>query len=191
MAQQPANQPPTNLFVQMLPELLLDLGESFAVAIVLACGQSALSLWIAPRWPHAHKLVNGLLFGLMAVIAMNLPVVVQPCVQVDLRNLVIFLAGPFCVPAAALLAGAAGAGYRLYLGGAGTFAGVGSIATAAALSAYVGWRFGRLVSWRGAALGGAAFFSTTIPWFLVIGESLLGLALLPRFAPPCAVLFFA
>ncbi len=175
----------------MLPELLIELGESFAVAIVLACGQSALVLWMGPRWPRSGKVVSGLLFGLMAVIAMNLPIVVSPGVQLDLRNLMIFLAGPFGGPVAAVVAGALGAGYRLYLGGGGTLAGVGSILTAAALGAYVGWRFGRLASWRAAALGGTALFVTTMPWFLAIDDIAFGWTLLQRFAPAYAIFYLA
>lgn len=170
-------------------DLLFLFAQGFAFAVVLAYGQSVCCQWLAPRWPRGVNAVTGLLFGLMAVACMNLPIEVQPGVLVDLRSLMIFLAGPFGGPLAALVAGAVGSAYRLYLGGGGALAGCGGIVTAAAIGALIGWKFRRLDNWRSASLAGVALFLTTMPWFLAVGDIALGWTLLQRFAPAYALFY--
>jgi len=144
-------------------ELLLRFAESLGLMVVLIFGVGLAFERLGPRWPRALPIVNGLLFGIMGVLFMNLPLQLQPGQIFDLRNLVVFLAGPFGGPLAAGLAGALAGGYRLYLGGGGALAGAGGILTAAAFGAFVGWRYGRLESWKPALLAGAGLFAFCMP----------------------------
>jgi PAS domain S-box-containing protein len=96
-----------------------------------------------PRLPRrGQPVVTGVLFALIAVAAMHTPFVVAPGVISDARIVPVLLAGPFGGPAAALIAAALTSGYRAWLGGVGSVAGVGSILTAGVLGAAVAawWR---------------------------------------------------
>jgi PAS domain S-box-containing protein len=96
-----------------------------------------------PRVPGpGQPLVTGTLFGLIAIAAMHTPISVAPGVLADARIVPVLLAGPFGGPAAALVAAALTSGYRVWLGGVGSVAGVGSIVSAGLLGLVVGvwWR---------------------------------------------------
>src|SRR5919108_5882671 len=83
--------------------------------------------------------VRGLLFALIAIAAMHTPFIIAPGVIGDARYVPVLLAGPFGGPGAALTAGAVAAGYRAWLGGTGSAAGIGTIVTAALLGVVVAW----------------------------------------------------
>jgi PAS domain S-box-containing protein len=77
----------------------------------------------------AQPLVSGVLFGLIATAAMHTPFVIAPGVLGDARLIPVMLAGPFGGPGAAVIAAALASGYRIWVGGVGSAAGVGSILT--------------------------------------------------------------
>jgi PAS domain S-box-containing protein len=170
-------------------ELLLRFTESLGLLVVLIFGVGFAFEYLGPRWPRALPVVNGLLFGALAVLFMNLPMQLEPGLIFDLRNLVVFLAGPFGGPLAAGIAGSLAGAYRLYLGGAGAFSGFGGILTAAAFGALVGWRYGRLDGWKPALLAGLGLFVFCMPWFLAVGDLAHGWSLIERFALPYAVFY--
>ena len=170
-------------------DLLLQFAENIGLAVLLTFGLSAVSDRLAPHWPKLVEPVGGLLCGLLAMVFMSLSFEVVPGVIYDLRNLVIFLAGPFGGPVAAAVAGVVAGAYRIYLGGAGAFAGTAAIASAAALGSFVAWKYTRLTTWKSAALWGAALFCVTVPWVLTIGNLTLGWALLEQVAVPSAIFY--
>jgi PAS domain S-box-containing protein len=170
-------------------DLLLLFTQSIALAIVLAYGLRTVALRIGPGHRFTSQALSGLIFGLLAVLWMQLPLEIRPGVLVDLRNLAVFLAGPFGGGPAALVAGALAGGYRLYLGGEGALAGTGSVLTAAVLGCLIGLRYGRLETWRTAGLAGLALFVTTIPWFFAIGGPASGWPLVQVVALPYAVFY--
>jgi PAS domain S-box-containing protein len=97
-----------------------------------------------PRLPRrVTPLLTGLLFGLIATAAMHTPFVIAPGVIADARVVPVVLAGPFGGPLAAATAAALTGGYRAWLGGAGSAAGVGSILTAGLLGVIVALRWRR------------------------------------------------
>jgi len=159
------------------------------LAIVLGYGLRTIVLQIGPDQRLAAQALTGLAFGLLAVLWMQLPFEVRPGVLVDLRNLAVFLAGPFGGGIAALVAGVLTGAYRLYLGGEGALAGTGSILTAAALGWLIGLRWGRPQTWRAAGLAGLALFAGTIPWFLAIPGQEPGWRLVLAVAAPYAVFY--
>ena len=172
-----------------MADLLLQFAENIGLAVVLTLAVGAATDRVAPRWPSLVQPINGALFGLLAVLFMTLPFEIRPGVILDLRNLVIFLAGPFAGPLAAAIAGAMSAAYRFYLGGAGALAGIGAILAATALGCFVGWKYGRITSWQSGALWGAVLGAVVLPWVLIIGEITTGLALLQILALPTIIFY--
>ena len=121
--------------------------------------------------------VCGLLFGLVAVIAMNAPLRIAPGVIVDSKTIIMALAGAFLPAWPAALCVAIGCAYRLYLGGLGAWAGMGVMVGAA----LAGWLMHRARPafdrrWRG--------FAALAAWLAVFGllvalSSMLASLLLP------------
>ena len=91
------------------------------------------SLFIAPlpRERTAVRLLNGLLFGTVALVGMLNPVTLVPGVIFDGRTVVVSLAGVFGGTPSAAVAALIATGYRVWLGGPGVVMGVGTILTAA------------------------------------------------------------
>ena len=172
-----------------LSKLLEAFAQNAALAIVLAYGFSVVRNNLETWWPVAVPAAGGLLFGGIAILCMETPLRVAPGILLDQRNLVVFLAGPFVGPAAGLLAGALAGAFRLYLGGVGAVPGFGAIMTAAALGAFIAWRFGALENARKAALAGLALTVATEPWILTIGDLALGWSILKPVAVPFAVFY--
>ena len=111
-------------------------------ALLLAL--SVLSTYLRYRWFkefRVKELVLGALYGLVTVIAMLMPMTMTPGVFFDGRSIILGLAGLFESPLVVLVAAVMGSAYRIYLGGAGTFTGVGSII----ISAGMGMMFRQLV----------------------------------------------
>lgn len=170
-------------------DLALLFAQSIALAIVLAYGLRTVALRVGPGRPRIVQALSGLIFGLLAVVFMQLPFEVRPGVLIDLRNLAVFLAGPFGGGVSSLVAGVLAGAYRLYLGGEGALAGTASVLTVAAVGWLIGWRCGRLTTWRSAGLGGLALLVSTLPWFFFIGDLASGWALVQLVAGPYALFY--
>ncbi|BBB47112.1 PAS domain S-box protein [Pelolinea submarina] len=100
--------------------------DNAALLLVL----SILSNNIQLRWLKREPLQSmalGLLYGLVAVTAMSIPMELQPGVIFDGRSVVLSLAGLFTSGPTTLIACVIAALWRVYLGGAGLFTGIGSI----------------------------------------------------------------
>ena len=161
---------------------------NIALALILAFGVRVAAARLDGGRPRAGAAAKGALFGGAAVLCMAFPIEVAPGVIVDLRSLMVFLAGPFGGPLASLVAGALAGAYRLYLGGLGMAAGTGAVVTAAALGALAAWRVGRLDSLAKEVAAGASLL-LTLPWFLAIDGIAFGVTLLETLALPYAVFY--
>jgi len=118
------------------------------------------------------ELVLGALYGLFTVVAMLMPMTLTPGVFFDGRSIILGLAGLFESPLVVVVAAIMGSAYRIYLGGVGTFTGVGSII----ISAGIGILFKRLVERKKIHLN---------PWMLFIfGFSVHALLILWFFTLP-------
>jgi signal transduction histidine kinase len=115
---------------------------SLAENVALFVALSVAYQWIMRRWQKwtvPRQVVSGALFGLIAVVGMMTPFRPAPGIQYDGRSIIIAIAGVFGGPVVAVVAGLIAAAYRLYLGGAGQWAGVAVVAESAALG--VGYHY--------------------------------------------------
>src|SRR6267142_3538465 len=131
-----------NVSVVSVVDTLTGLAQNLALLLSLTLLYSVIRPYL-PRLPGAiQPLAAGVLFGLIATAAMHTPFIIAPGVIGDARLIPVLLAGPFGGPGAALTASALAAGYRAWIGGAGSAAGVGSILTTGLFSLAVAlwWR---------------------------------------------------
>ena len=142
----------------------------------------------AARLPRfVRQTVTGVLFALIAIAAMQTPFIIAPGIIADARIVPIALAGPFGGPGAALTASALAAGYRAWLGGAGSVAGIGTIVTAGLLGAIVAWRWRRYPPQRWAAAFialGAALDAIVLVWTAALPDRELAQRVLLAAAVP-------
>ncbi|MCK7576366.1 MAG: response regulator [Chromatiales bacterium] len=104
-------------------------------ATLLLALVAAYSLFIArlPREHLAVRLLNGLIFGLVALVGMLYPLTLMPELIFDGRTVVVGLAGLFGGAPSAAVAAVIAAAYRIWMGGPGVYMGVATILTAAVL----------------------------------------------------------
>jgi PAS domain S-box-containing protein len=118
-----------------------------ALLLVLSILSNNIQLRWLKRQP-LQSLVLGLLYGLVAVMAMSIPMELQPGVIFDGRSVVLSLAGLFTNSLTTFIACIFAALWRVHLGGTGVFTGVGSIL----ISGLAGIIYNRLVSRKGTRL---------------------------------------
>ena len=130
--------------------------------------------WLASAGRIDHwrrSLLNGLVFGLLAVALMISRIEVSPRIFVDARAVPIALVTLVEGGWAGLIAALVAAAYRLWLGGPGALAGVlGLLATAGTAALALAWarREGGVRARHAFALGGAVFV-VTFASFLLLG----------------------
>jgi len=118
---------------------LTSLAQNLALLLSLTLLYSVVRPYL-PKVPRPlRQVASGVLFALIAIAAMHTPFIIAPGVIADARVIPVLLAGPFGGPGAALTAAVLAAGYRAWLGGLGSAAGVGTILTAGLLGVAVTW----------------------------------------------------
>jgi PAS domain S-box-containing protein len=118
---------------------LTGLAQNLALLLSLTLLYSVIRPYL-PKLPRPlRQVASGVLFALIAVAAMHTPFIIAPGVIADARVIPVLLAGPFGGAGAALTAAMLAAGYRAWLGGLGSAAGVGTILTAGLLGVAVTW----------------------------------------------------
>jgi PAS domain S-box-containing protein len=119
----------------MTTDLLLN--STLLIALTVLYSFSFRKLGVAN---YRFKAIAGLLFGIIAIIGMNMPVSYQPGMIYDGRSIVLSLAGLFGGGIVSGIAALLALGYRLSLGGAGVWAGSATII----ISTLVGLSFRRI-----------------------------------------------
>ena len=117
--------------------------DNAALLLLLSILSNNIQLRWLKRGPQ-QSLALGLLYGLVAVMAMSIPMELQPGVIFDGRSVVLSLAGLFTGGLTTFIACVLAALWRVHLGGAGVFTGVGSIF----ISGLAGIIYSRLISRR-------------------------------------------
>lgn len=110
--------------------IILGLIQNVALLVTLSVVQQL----ILRRWERhstGHRVLSGLLFGSVAILGMMTPVKLLPGVILDGRSVILGISGLFGGPVVASVAAAMAGAYRLYLGGAGAWTGIGVIAESA------------------------------------------------------------
>lgn len=88
-------------------------------------------LLLRKKYTNSYRILSGILFGLSAIAAMMTPLNFAEGVIYDGRSIVIALSALYGGGIASLIASIIAAGYRIWLGGSGVYAGVASIAVSA------------------------------------------------------------
>ena len=163
------------------------LAQNIALLLALTLLYSVVRPYWARLSIHLQSLVAGMLFSLIAAAGMHTPIVVVPGVIADARVIPVLLAGPFGGPGAAVVAAVLASCYRVWLGGVGTIAGVGTIVTAGLLGVLIGVRWhGRERDLRPAVLllFGCALDAIVLLWALALPEPGLAKRVLTLAAVP-------
>jgi diguanylate cyclase len=128
------HDPDRDMLVQNLFLALIQ-GISLLALMAIAFGMVERQYW--PR--SARSVIQGMIFGTGAIIAMMTPARIGDGVMVDARAIIIGFAAAFGGWPAALVAVMLGGGYRLWLGGMGAVPGAVGIVVAALLG--LSWRY--------------------------------------------------
>lgn len=110
----------------------------YNLALLIAI--SIIAVFIDGRWPHIKKrgaLLQGLMFGLAAIIGMMQPFNYAPGIIFDGRTVLLSICALFFGPISAIIAASTAFAYRLYIGGSGIAMGLSTIV----LSALIGTLF--------------------------------------------------
>lgn len=108
--------------------------------IALLLSLSILYSLIAAKWDYStkrHRILSGLLFGIVSIAGMKMPLTLEPGIIFDGRSIILSIAGFFGGPVTAIIATAMSAVFRIYIGGGGAIMGVGVIVS----SAFIGVAF--------------------------------------------------
>ena len=157
--------------------LLIDLGENLALLLVLALLYNLAGMPLIRRAGQFGAAGMGVLFGIIALAAMQVPIELGPGTAggaaIDGRNLIVLAAGAFGGPWAGLAAAAIVGAATLAAGDAGIIAGsvvaIGNALTAAALGTVLylrWWRRGTLAGRREFLIGGLILAAVSLPWHL-------------------------
>lgn len=155
---------------------------------------SLLSTNIQLRWfkrENGRNIILGVLYGLSAVMAMEIPMVLQPGVIFDSRSVILSLGGLFTGGITTMIACGIAAIARFLIGGPGTFTGVGSIV----ISGFAGLLFRRIVRARNLSLNmgwlflfGFLVHLTLVAWFFTFPIE-IALSIIENVALPYLVVF--
>jgi PAS domain S-box-containing protein len=155
---------------------------------------SLLSSNIQLRWfkrENGGNIILGVLYGLSAVMAMQIPMVLQPGVIFDSRSVILSLGGLFTGGITTVIACGIAAIARFLIGGPGTFTGVGSIV----ISGLAGLIFRRIVRARNLSLNmgwlflfGFLVHLILVAWFFTFPIE-IALSIIKNVALPYLVVF--
>ena len=120
-------------------DIMIQIGQNFAALFSLIFIFSFFSSYILKNKSTLQPIVVGFLFSAAAIFGMLNPVRVTEGVIIDARVVLVALAGTFGGPIAGAVAVLVIAGYRIYLGGIGTVAGVMVIIFAGVIGSFFSW----------------------------------------------------
>mgnify|MGYP000897598990 FL=1 len=102
--------------------------------IALLLSLSILYSLIAAKWDYStkrHRILSGLLFGIVSIAGMMMPLTLMPGIIFDGRSIILSIAGFFGGPVTASIAAVMSAAFRIYKGGGGAIMGVSVIVSSA------------------------------------------------------------
>ncbi|MBA3012266.1 MAG: PAS domain S-box protein, partial [Desulfobacula sp.] len=165
-------------------ELFFSLFNNLAIFIALVTLYGyQLSLFKRSIW-FRRQAILGVSFGVFAIGCMYAKIPVFEGVIVDQRNAIVALSGVFGGPLSAIISAILTGGYRIYLGGSGTLAGVIGVGLSAIAGIALNRFTGCFATMQRAAI--SAFFATILilPGFLFVKDIQTGWELLKAMALP-------
>ncbi len=170
--------------------LLTAFGENLALLLALGVLYTLFGLPWLRRAGRSGAVGMGAIFGTIAIAGIQAGIELAPGVFFDGRNIVVMAAAAFGGPWAGLAAAGIAGAYRLWLGGAGTVAGLGGVASAALLGTWLylrWWRRGGTAGFGDFALGGLLLAVVTLLWLWAVPE--IGARLVAEVAVPLLLLY--
>ena len=170
--------------------MVLEIFQNVALLVTLSVGLQVLAKWL-DRPGIAYQLTAGALFGLVAIVAMATPFQFAPGIIYDGRSIILSLAGFVGGPVTAVVAALIGAGYRVFLGGAGTVVGLMAIIQSATFGVIFYYLRRRSPRWEQPLhlwLLGLTVHIPTLTLQLFLPDN-LGLAVLPVIGPSVLLLY--
>ena len=145
----------------MLLELTRGLGYLIVAAVLVPLATQRLG-----DYHRLRQIVIGVIIAAGGSASMFDPIVVQPGILLDFRNIAAVLAGPLGGPIAAVITAAGLAGARIYIGGSGTEAGVVGLVLCALIGLGVSLWLRRTA--RSLTMGGFVGLSLVAAWMPVV-----------------------
>lgn len=164
--------------------LFLGLFNNLAFFIVLVAVYGVLIRYLDKSTLSIRQGMTGLVFGILAIACMHVKIPVAEGVIVDQRNTVVALSGAFGGPLSAVLCALMTGAYRIFLGGAGAFAGAVGVGLAALAGTFFFKLRHRVDSVFKAALSALAATIIILPGFLLYKDLSTGWELLKAMALP-------
>jgi len=167
-------------------DLTFELARNLAFLLALASTYSIVRSSLGRFSPRLRPVIEGLLFGLFALIVMQSPITIAPGVFLDGRIIMLVIAGAFGGWQTASIATAIVVIARLSLGGAGALPGVGIAITSTLLGLAFSRRFGRtgaLYTGGQLLLLGGALSILRLFWIVALPPNLIAMTLQTTFVP--------
>ncbi|MBL4906563.1 MAG: response regulator [Sneathiella sp.] len=172
--------------------MLIEFGQNLTLLIALTFLYSYILRKITTISRLYASLLNGILFGGIAIIGIQIPMTVADGIIVDGRTVIVMLASPFAGNIAGLVAGSLVAAFRFYLGGVGTGAGIGAIVTAMLIGMLFVKKFpmipGTIRTKHLLALS-SVMTGISLLWVFALPASIDALAILQKLVLPVGIMY--
>ena len=112
--------------------VILELIQNIALLLSLSLVYQAM-VRLFPHKNYLYIVLSGILFGGIAILVMMTPLTIADGIIIDGRSVILSMAGFIAGPVVALIASILCAAYRIWLGGIGSWFGVGTIFASAAI----------------------------------------------------------
>ncbi len=130
----------------MEQNVILSLFNNAALLLVLSVAQE-LVYYLPSGYRRWYPVISGLLIASICLAVMSLPFRFQPGINYDTRSILISVTAFILGPVPAAITTAAAAGYRVYVGGSGIWAGLATIFSSALIGLI--WRRWVHPKWKG------------------------------------------
>ncbi len=172
--------------------LFAEFGENLALLIALTFLYSRITRQSINSRSTERSLIQGLLFGCIAILGMQLPIQVAEGVIVDGRIIIVLLASPFAGRLAGLITGLMVIGFRFHLGGIGMIAGIGAIATAMVVGMLFATKFDaeiRKIGVKQLLLMALVITPLSLLWIFALPSMEMALPILSKLLLPVSIMY--
>ncbi len=172
--------------------LFIEFGENLALLIALTFLYSLILRRLRSQRNRVLPLMQGLLFGAIAILGMMVPMHVAEGVIVDGRVVIVLLASPYAGRLAGLVAGLMAVGFRIHLGGVGMIAGSGAIVTAMIAGMLFAARFNirsRKIGVKQLLIMALTVTPLSLLWVFALPDGGTALSVLSKLSLPVSIMY--